>query len=79
MMNDKDKQQLDALQAQLTAMQIKCHQQTHELMTLHQHLVAQDKKMAQLLAMLGLVPADLNVPAELMAMTAMLRLRRAEN
>lgn len=78
-MNDKDKQNLEALHAHLMHLQVKCHQQDHELMHLRIHSVEQDSKLKQLLTMLGLVPDDLNAPNALTTITTLLRMRRAEN
>lgn len=79
-MTDKDKQELDALRIQIQCLQVDAHQRDHQLMMLQQHATRQDRHLARLLTLLGLLPTDLDAPGALTAKaTLLLRLARPAN
>lgn len=59
-MMNKDNSQIEALKLQLTDLQIRTHQQDHELMNLRVHAARQDALLHRLLNLVGLLSEDIN-------------------
>ena len=80
-MDDKDKQELEALKAHLSVLQVMAHQRDHELMSLQIYLAKQSAWLDRLTALTGLLNEDLDRPDALTHKdrSILLRLRRSLN
>jgi hypothetical protein len=82
-MTEKDKQELDVLRIHVQKLLMDADRRDHELRMLHKCVTEQEDqldRLSRLLAMLGLLPDDLDAPGALTSKaTLLLRLSRPDN